>query len=107
MNAEDDGRYRVLPESYLLLLITVLDIIFTRWAVRTGRAVEGNPIMAYYLSKGWIDLIVVKIGIVVMAIIIAEWARSYHPEFVRWMLRFAAVSYLVMYVLAAALSSVH
>lgn len=87
-------------ETYVILAICLVDFIFTAWLVHTRRGMEGNPLMSFYLHDGWVSLIIAKFILVACPILIAEWARRYHPEFVRRALRLAIVVYLSMYAVA-------
>lgn len=87
-------------ESYIILVICLLDLVATIWLVATHRAMEGNPVMSFYLDQGWDALIGVKLLLVVFPIFIAEWGRRYRPRFVRRMLRFTIAAYLGIYALA-------
>lgn len=75
-------------------------MLFTAWLIGSRHGVEGNPLMSYYLSNGWVALIVAKLVLVAMPIFIAEWARRSRPEFVRRALRVAIAVYLSMYAVA-------
>jgi len=90
-------------ESCVLLVICLLDFLSTAWLIITDRAIEGNPLMSFYLSNGWETLVGVKILLVALPIFVAEWGRRYRPRFVRRALRFAIAAYLGIY--AAALVS--
>lgn len=89
-------------ESYIILMICLFDLVATIWLVATHRALEGNPVMSFYLDQGWNALIGVKLLLVIFPIFIAEWGRRYRPRFVRRMLRLAIAMYLGIYVLAFA-----
>jgi len=97
---EQTKRLDLAKESYVLLTICLLDLTLTMWLLVTGRAVEGNPIMSYYLDQGWDKLIGAKILLVVFPLFIAEWGRRHRPQFVRRMLRFAIAAYIGIYALA-------
>jgi len=89
-------------ESCIILGICALDLVVTIWLVRTHRAVEGNPLMSYYLDRGWNVLVEVKLLLVLFPIFVAEWGRRYRPHFVRRMLRLAIAVYVGVYVSALA-----
>lgn len=93
-------RFSMSRESYLLLIIGVTDLLVTLWLVNMQRAVEGNPIMSFYLNKGWLAFAMVKMTLLALPIFIAEWCRRYNPRFVQRMLRVAIVAYIGMYSLA-------
>lgn len=87
-------------ETYILLGICLLDLASTVWLIATNQAVEGNPIMSFYVDHGLWALVVAKTSIAALALFIAEWGRRHRPQFVHGVLRFAILAYLGMYVLA-------
>lgn len=87
-------------ESRILLVIYVADLLATIWLITTGQATEGNPIMSYYLSKGWLPLVAIKAMLFVLPVFVLEWCRRSRPVFVHRMLRFAIAVYLGLYVVA-------
>lgn len=92
---EEFKRLQPAKESYILLAICLIDLMLTIWLVSTRRATEGNPLMAFYLKKGWDSLIIAKTLLVVLPLFIAEWGRIHRPIFVKHVLRFAIIAYLV------------
>lgn len=40
------------PEAYLLALIGLIDLVFTLHLINKGLAIEGNPVIGFYLAKG-------------------------------------------------------
>ena len=93
-------RLDLARESYILLVIYLLDLGATVWLVLTGQAAEGNPIMSYYLSKGWGMLVGMKAVLFILPIFVLEWCRRYRTRLVHRMLRFAIIAYVGMYVIA-------
>lgn len=91
---------RLAKETYILLVICLLDLLITIWLIMSERAIEGNPVMSFYLGKGWAPFIGIKIMLVVLPLSIAEWARRYHPVSVRRMLQAAILIYLGIYSIA-------
>ncbi len=91
---------KLATESYIILVICLCDLVATIWLVATHRAIEGNPVMAFYLDRGWDVLIGAKLLLVVFPIFIAEWGRRYRPRFVRRMLRLTIAMYLGIYALS-------
>lgn len=91
---------KVSRESFVIICICLLDLVATIWLVATRRAIEGNPVMSFYLDQGWFALIAAKTLLIVFPIFIAEWGRRYRPTFVRRALRLAIVVYLGVYLTA-------
>jgi hypothetical protein len=92
--------FQLARESYIILLICLFDLVATIWLVATNRATEGNPVMSFYLDRGWVMLVTAKVLLVVFPIFIAEWGRRYRPTFVRRALRLTIALYVGVYVLA-------
>lgn len=47
-------RKRISPETVSLTLIALIDCSTTAWLIRSGLAVEGNPVVRFYIDRGWI-----------------------------------------------------
>lgn len=84
-------------ESILLIGICTADLASTLLLLSSGGAVEGNPLMAFYLRYGVGTFVMVKLSLVFLPIFIAEWGKQYKPKFVRFMLRATIATYLGMY----------
>ena len=97
---ETRGGSYLAKESYMLLAICLIDMLFTGWLIHTGRGTEGNPLMSFYLENGWPVVIAVKLILIACPILIIEWARRIRPVFAHRALRFAIVAYLSMYAIA-------
>ncbi|HUV03699.1 MAG TPA: DUF5658 family protein [Armatimonadota bacterium] len=103
---EPTKRLDLARETYVLLVIYIIDLAVTAWLVLTGQAAEGNPIMSYYMSKGWGILVGMKAVLFVLPIFVLEWCRRYRTIFVHRMLRFAIIVYVGMYVAAFASAAI-
>lgn len=86
-------------ESLLLIGICTADLASTLLLLNGGGAVEGNPLMSYYLRYGIGAFVMVKLSLVFLPIFIAEWGKQYKPRFVRVMLRATIGTYVGMYLL--------
>lgn len=86
-------------ESLLLIAICTADLASTLLLLSGGTAVEGNPLMSYYLRYGIGAFVMVKLSLVFLPIFIAEWGKQYRPRFVRTMLRATIAAYVGMYLL--------
>lgn len=84
-------------ESLILIGICIVDLVSTLFLLNTRAALEGNPLMAFYLSYGIGAFIMAKLTLVVLPVFIVEWSRQFRPKFVRSMLRAAIVAYLAAY----------
>ena len=84
-------------ESIFLIGICTADLASTLLLINSGGAVEGNPLMAFYLRYGIGTFVMVKLSLVFLPIFIAEWGKQYKPRFVRFMLRATIATYLGMY----------
>lgn len=89
----------VTKESLLLIGICTADLASTLLLIGSGGAIEGNPLMAFYLKYGIGTFVMVKLSLVFLPIFIAEWGKQYKPKFVRFMLRATIATYVGMYLL--------
>src|SRR2546421_4139095 len=72
---------RVAPESWIILVVGMLDMVTTLvWIDRHG-AREANPIFQSYLQLGVPAFIVAKISLLVAPICLLEYARRHRPRF--------------------------
>ncbi len=86
-------------ESQILIALCVLDLATTLVLLRTDRATEGNPIMAFYLRYGVGTFVLAKLSLIFLPVFIAEWSRQYRPRFVKLMLRGAIATYAGIYLM--------
>lgn len=99
---EQGNHFSLSKESIILLLICGLDLLSTCWLISTGRAVEGNTVMSFYLYKSWVLLVAAKLTLSVLPVFILEWCRRYRPRFVHKMLRLTIATYLGLYLVSFA-----
>ena len=91
-------RSLVAPESLLLAAICLLDLVTTCFWIRYREAVEGNPLMAWYLASGGTPVFVfIKFVLCVLPLFVAEWARRTRPRFVHAALRLTIAAYVTSY----------
>jgi hypothetical protein len=86
----------VSPEALWMVVICMADLITTLYWINQGYAREGNPFMAWVLSRGHVPFIAVKILSFLPAVALAEWRRHERPR-VRRIMRWAIVFYLFLY----------
>lgn len=86
-------------ESLFLIGICTVDLASTLLLLNSGGAMEGNPLMSYYLRYGIGTFVLVKLALIFLPIFIAEWGKQYRPRFVRIMLRATIATYLGMYLI--------
>ena len=89
----------ITKESLLLIGLCTVDLASTLLLLNGGKAIEGNPLMSFYLGYGIGAFVMVKLSLVFLPIFIAEWGKQYRPRFVRTMLRATIATYLGMYVI--------
>tara|TARA_R100000773_G_C4119291_1_gene55559 strand:- start:128 stop:415 length:288 start_codon:yes stop_codon:yes gene_type:complete len=53
---------------FLVLILNILDAVFTSFVVSSAIAVEANPLMGAILELGIAPFIIVKLGIVVVSL---------------------------------------
>jgi TctA family transporter len=93
-----DIRPAVLPETILLALICFADMVQTLIVVRSGVAVEANPVLAAAMNYSPWAFGIVKCGSFLIPLTAVEVLRPLSPRFVRLALRIGATSYLVLYI---------
>jgi len=99
MKVSSYGKMSLTKESQVLIIICLLDLLSTLALLSQGTAMEGNPLMSFYLRFGVWVFVTVKLALVFLPIFIAEWSMRYRPEFVRMMLRTAIAAYVAVYLL--------
>lgn len=92
------GRAGIGMESMVMLTICVLDVVSTAWLVTAGLATEANPLMAYLIERSIALFCGVRMATVLALVIAAEIYRRRKPEFVRTVMRFGILTYLLLYV---------
>ena len=93
------GEMTITRESIFLIGICAADLASTLVLLHSGTAMEGNPLMSFYLRYGIGTFVMVKLSLVFLPIFIAEWGNQYKPQFVRLMLRATIATYLGAYLL--------
>ncbi|MGQ9790896.1 MAG: DUF5658 family protein [Armatimonadota bacterium] len=89
-------------ESWIIAVICIADLASTLIFVHHHGAMEGNPLMDFYLQKGVLPFILAKSTMFLLPIAIIEWARRHNPDFVQRMARFAIAAYIGLYVVVVA-----
>jgi len=88
----------LMKESVILIGICLADLLATLLLIGGNHAVEGNPVMAYYLKAGTGAFVLAKLALLFLPIFIAEWCRQFKPRFVQRMLQLAIIGYVGLYV---------
>ncbi|MHB9037217.1 MAG: DUF5658 family protein [Armatimonadota bacterium] len=86
-------------ESIVLIALCTIDLVATLLFINTKMAVEGNPLMAFYLRYGIGTFVMMKLMLVFLPIFVFEWSRQYRPQFVKFMLRATIAAYLAIYLM--------
>lgn len=94
-----DTIVKLTRESQILITLCIVDLVTTLVFLRTDRATEGNPLMAFYLRYGVGTFVLAKLSLIFLPVFIAEWSRQYRPRFVKAMLRGAIAAYAGVYLL--------
>ena len=84
-------------ESWILVLICLTDMASTVLLLSTNAAIEGNPIMSFYLKFGIGTFIMIKLTLIFLPIFIAEYSMQFRPKFTKMMLRSAIAAYVGVY----------
>lgn len=85
-------------ESLILVGFCVADAISTLILVSMGIATEFNPVMAFFLNQGATAFLVAKILSFAPFIVVCEIYRRREPGRARAVIRWAAISYIGLYV---------
>lgn len=86
------------PVNALLFAVGLADLLTTIIWLKTGRAIEVNPIMAAVLHAGLGLFVMVKLSTLVIYVSVMEWyRRRRNPAFARLMSNVALFGYLGIY----------
>jgi hypothetical protein len=88
---------RVSMESYVLAFICAADMISTIMLVRSGKAIEANPILIPFMERGFGCFLAAKSMFFLVPLFALELLRSKRPLFVKKMLRVGIAAYLISY----------
>jgi uncharacterized membrane protein len=101
------SRY-VLPETTLLMVLGLLDMLSTIYLLATGQAHEANPLFDGILHTfGPIGFILFKALLLGGPLALAEWARRHNEPFVRSALRLGILLYIGFYLINVARLNLH
>ena len=90
---------RLSREGLLVLGIGTADLVTTLWLINAHGAVEGNPLMRFFLIQGIPVFVIAKISLCAAPVTVLEWARQHRPRFVQAALRCAIAIYLFAYLM--------
>ncbi len=93
----DALNIKVSRESYILGAICMLDMFSTILLVRSGRAIEANPVLIPFMVHGIGCFFVAKTMLFVVPLFALELLRNKRPLFVKKMLRVGIAAYLLSY----------
>lgn len=86
-------------EAKLLALVCLADLVSTVVLLQMGYAVEGNPLMDYFLRQyGMAAFCAAKLLFVIPPLAFAEWYRRRNDRLVRSTLRGVTMAYITIYV---------
>lgn len=83
--------------TVLLAFVCTLDAVSTLILVKTGRAVEANPMLAWTFAYGSFAFLAVKLLSFVPALVILERIRERKPALVKWATLAGLAGYLGIY----------
>lgn len=77
-------KVRILPANALLIAVGLADLLSTLFWLKTGQAIEVNPVMAAVLHAGLGAFILVKLSTLAAYVGVVEWyRRRRNPAFAR------------------------
>src|SRR5438128_1700237 len=98
-------RVQVSPETQVLAAICVFDMLTTIYFVKTGAAVEANPLLAVAFKYGYLSFALAKLVISLVPLALIETLRPSRPQFCTVMLRIGIAGYVICYFLGSTLAS--
>jgi hypothetical protein len=84
-------------ETFVLLLVSYIDMMTTLFWVSNGTATEANPLLQWTFSHHPAAFVVVKMLATLPAIFLAPKLAEKHPTFTIWLLRAVIAVYLWIY----------
>ncbi len=84
-------------ETFILLVVSYVDMMTTLYWVSTGRATEANPFLQWTFSHHPVAFVIVKMLATLPAIYFAPKLAEKHPVFTVWLLRAVIAVYLFVY----------
>lgn len=94
-------KVRILPVNALLIVVGLADLLSTLLWLKTGQAVEVNPVMAAVLRAGLGAFILVKLSTLAAFVGLMEWYRRHrNPAFARVVGNVTLFGYLGIYAIS-------
>ncbi|NLN77053.1 MAG: hypothetical protein GX139_12205 [Armatimonadetes bacterium] len=88
----------ILPANALLVVVGLADLLSTLYWLKTGQAIEVNPVMAAVLQCGTGIFIAVKLATLGSFVGVMEWYRRHrNPAFARLVGSATLIGYLSIY----------
>jgi len=87
----------VLPETFLLFFICLADMLQTVYVVKSGLAIEANPVLSSAMNYSPWAFISLKSVTFLAPLGAVELLRPRNPAFIRMALRLGASGYLLVY----------
>jgi hypothetical protein len=84
-------------ETFILLLVSYIDMMTTLFWVSNGTAVEANPLLQWTFDHHPVAFVIVKMLATLPAIVLAPRLAQKHPAFTIWLLRAVIAIYLLVY----------
>ena len=98
--------FSISKESLFLVVICLFDTVLTIVFTALGLATEANPLMRFWLERGYVAFVLVKMGTLIPVVLLAEHYRRRNPVFVTKALRVGILGYLSVYVAALAVVNI-
>ncbi len=84
-------------ETFVLLVISYVDMMTTLFWVLTGRATEANPFLQWTFDHHPVAFVIVKMLATLPAVYFAPKLAQKHPTFTIWLLRAVIAMYVLIY----------
>lgn len=84
-------------ETFILLLVSYIDMMTTLFWVSTGRATEANPLLEWTFNHHPVTFVLVKMLATLPAVYFAPKLAQKYPTFTTWLLRVVIALYALIY----------
>lgn len=88
---------KLAKESWIIVVISLADLITTIVFIRHYGAQEANPLFRPYWQMGLGPFVLAKLACLIGPLMLLEWARRRNPRFVIFAMRTTIASYLLCY----------
>lgn len=92
-----DRKRPAWAEVLILIALCSLDMFSTIYWIKTGKAREANPFLAWTFHLSPVLFVVIKAGTFLPAAALAAFMARRYPRFITWLLRAVILLYVAFY----------